>query len=117
GMQERAGVRPDMTTLGKIIGGGMPLAAYGGRRDIMQKVAPIGPVYQAGTLSGNPVAVSAALALLDRLAASVYERLEALGARLERGLVEGAKKANLEVCVQRVGSMITPFFTKGPVRS
>ena len=115
GMQERAGVRPDMTTLGKIIGGGMPLAAYGGRRDIMQKVAPLGPVYQAGTLSGNPVAVSAALALLKHLDAGVYDKLETLGARLERGLVEGAKEAGAEVCVQRVGSMITAFFTKGPV--
>jgi glutamate-1-semialdehyde 2,1-aminomutase len=114
-MQERAGIRPDMTTLGKIVGGGMPLAAYGGRRAIMEKIAPLGPVYQAGTLSGNPVAVSAALALLGRLDAGVYEKLEALGARLERGLVESAKKRNVEVCVQRVGSMITMFFTKGPV--
>ena len=117
GMQERAGIRPDMTCLGKIIGGGMPLAAYGGRRDIMEKVAPVGPVYQAGTLSGNPVAVSAALALLDRLDATVYEKLEALGARLEAGLLAGAAAAGVDVCVQRVGSMITPFFTKGPVRS
>ena len=117
GMQERAGLRPDLTCLGKIIGGGMPLAAYGGRRDIMSKVAPIGPVYQAGTLSGNPVAVSAALALLAHLKPEVYETLEKLGARLERGLNEGAKKAGLDVCVQRVGSMITPFFTKGPVKT
>ncbi|MBN9161722.1 MAG: glutamate-1-semialdehyde-2,1-aminomutase [Myxococcales bacterium 68-20] len=117
GMQERVKLRPDMTCLGKIVGGGMPLAAYGGRREIMQKVAPIGPVYQAGTLSGNPIAVSAALALLERLDAGVYEKLEALGARLERGFVEGAKKANVEICVQRVGSMITPFFTTGPIRS
>ena len=117
GMQERAKVRPDMTCLGKIVGGGMPLAAYGGRREIMQKVAPVGPVYQAGTLSGNPVAVSAALALLERLDDGVYAKLEALGARMEQGFVAAAKKANVEVCVQRVGSMITPFFTKGPVRS
>lgn len=117
GMQERAGVRPDMTCLGKIIGGGMPLAAYGGRREIMEKVAPLGPVYQAGTLSGNPVAVSAALACLSLLDAAVYEKLEALGARLEAGLVQGAKKAGVTVCVQRVGSMITPFFTDGPVRA
>ena len=117
GMQERANVRPDMTCLGKIVGGGLPLAAYGGRREIMQKVAPIGPVYQAGTLSGNPVAVSAALACLARLDDAVYTKLEALGARLEAGLVSGAKKSGLDVCVQRVGSMITPFFTKGPVRS
>src|SRR6185312_12865311 len=113
GMQERAKIRPDMTCLGKIIGGGMPLAAYGGRREIMQKVAPLGPVYQAGTLSGNPVAVSAALALLERLDASVYDKLESLGARLEAGLAAGAAKAGVEVCVQRVGSMITAFFTKG----
>jgi len=117
GMQERANVRPDMTCLGKIVGGGMPLAAYGGRREIMQKVAPVGPVYQAGTLSGNPVAVSAALALLERLDAAVYEKLEGLGARMEQGFVAAAKKANVDVCVQRVGSMITPFFTKGPIRS
>jgi glutamate-1-semialdehyde 2,1-aminomutase len=95
----------------------MPLAAYGGRREIMQKVAPIGPVYQAGTLSGNPVAVSAALACIQRLDAALYDRLEAMGEKLEAGFVAGAKKAGIDVCVQRVGSMITPFFTKGPVRS
>jgi len=117
GMQERAGIVPDMTCLGKIVGGGMPLAAYGGRREIMQKVAPLGPVYQAGTLSGNPVAVSAALALLERLDGGVYEKLEALGARLEKGLVAAAAKHGATACVQRVGSMITLFFTKGPVRS
>jgi glutamate-1-semialdehyde 2,1-aminomutase len=117
GMQERTNLRPDMTCLGKIVGGGMPLAAYGGRRDIMQKVAPLGPVYQAGTLSGNPIAVSAALALLERLDKSVYDKLESLGARLEKGLIEGAKKSNVTVCVQRVGSMLTPFFTQGPIHS
>jgi glutamate-1-semialdehyde 2,1-aminomutase len=117
GMQERAKIVPDMTTLGKIIGGGMPLAAYGGRRAIMEKVAPIGPVYQAGTLSGNPVAVSAALALIERLDASVYERLETLGARLEKGLTDACHVKEVDACVQRVGSMITLFFTKGPVKS
>ncbi len=117
GMQERAGVRPDMTTLGKIVGGGMPLAAYGGRREIMEKVAPLGPVYQAGTLSGNPVAVSAALALLGRLDEGVYATLEALGARLEAGMRASIEKHRVEACVQRVGSMITLFFTRGPVRS
>lgn len=117
GMQERAGLRPDMTCLGKIIGGGMPLAAYGGKRAIMEKIAPLGPVYQAGTLSGNPVAVSAALAMLERLDAGVYEKLESLGARLEKGLVDAAKKHGADVCVQRVGSMITLFFTPGPVKS
>jgi glutamate-1-semialdehyde 2,1-aminomutase len=117
GMQGRAGLTPDMTCLGKIIGGGMPLAAYGGKRAIMEKIAPLGPVYQAGTLSGNPVAVSAGLATLERLDAAVYDKLEHLGARLERGLVESAKKRGVDVCVQRVGSMITMFFTKGPVRT
>jgi glutamate-1-semialdehyde 2,1-aminomutase len=117
GMQGRTGLVPDLTCLGKIIGGGMPLAAYGGKRAIMEKIAPLGPVYQAGTLSGNPVAVSAGLATLERLDAAVYDKLEHLGARLERGLVESAKKRGVDVCVQRVGSMITMFFTKGPVRT
>ena len=117
GMQQRAGLRPDMTCLGKIIGGGMPLAAYGGKRAIMEKIAPLGPVYQAGTLSGNPVAVSAGLALLKALNAGVYEKLEHLGARLEDGLKASATKRNVEVCVQRVGSMITMFFTAGPVKT
>jgi glutamate-1-semialdehyde 2,1-aminomutase len=117
GMQGRAGLRPDMTCLGKIVGGGMPLAAYGGRRAIMEKVSPLGPVYQAGTLSGNPVAVSAALATLDRLDGVLYTRLEALGARLEEGLVAAIAKHKIAACVQRVGSMLTLFFTKGPVKS
>ncbi len=117
GMQERAGLKPDMTALGKIIGGGMPLAAYGGRRDIMQMVAPIGPVYQAGTLSGNPVCVSAALAQIAHLDAGVYATLEKLSARLEAGLVEALAATKTEGCVQRVGSMLTMFFTKGPVKN
>lgn len=117
GMQERVGLRPDMTCLGKIIGGGMPLAAYGGKRAIMEKIAPLGPVYQAGTLSGNPVAVSAGLAMLERLDASVYARLETLGARLEAGLMNAANRRGVDACVQRVGSMITMFFTKGPVKT
>ena len=86
GMQERAGIKPDMTCLGKIVGGGLPLAAYGGKRAIMEKVAPLGPVYQAGTLSGNPVAVSAALATIERLDPALYAKLEALSARLESGI-------------------------------
>ena len=116
GAQERFGLRPDLTCLGKVVGGGMPLAVYGGRADIMSRVAPLGPVYQAGTLSGNPLAVSAGLATLERLDAGVYERLEALGARLEAGLVRvlGGKRP---VTVQRVGSMITVFFHPGPIRS
>jgi glutamate-1-semialdehyde 2,1-aminomutase len=117
GMQERVGLRPDMTTLGKIAGGGMPLAAYGGRRAIMEKVAPLGPVYQAGTLSGNPVAVSAALAVLERLDGPLYARLEELSARLEAGLVQAIERRGAAACVQRVGSMLTLFFTRGPVRS
>jgi glutamate-1-semialdehyde 2,1-aminomutase len=117
GMQERAGVRPDMTCLGKVIGGGMPLAAYGGKRAIMEKVSPLGPVYQAGTLSGNPVAVSAGLATLERLDAHLYGRLEALGARLEAGLVKAIEERDANACVQRVGSMLTLFFRKGPIQS
>jgi glutamate-1-semialdehyde 2,1-aminomutase len=117
GMQERAGIRPDMTCLGKIVGGGMPLAAYGGKRAIMERVAPLGPVYQAGTLSGNPVAVSAALATLERLDDALYAKLEALGARLEQGLARAVARRGARACVQRVGSMITLFFTAGPVRS
>jgi glutamate-1-semialdehyde 2,1-aminomutase len=117
GMQARARLKPDMTCLGKIVGGGLPLAAYGGRRAIMETVAPLGPVYQAGTLSGNPVAVSAGLATLNRLDEALYVRLEALGSRLERGLVSAVQSSAVEACVQRVGSMITLFFTAGPVRS
>jgi glutamate-1-semialdehyde 2,1-aminomutase len=117
GAQERFGLRPDLTCLGKVVGGGMPLAVYGGRADIMGKIAPLGPVYQAGTLSGNPLAVSAGLATLQRLDASVYSRLEVLGARLEAGLVQAIQKSGRPITVQRVGSMITVFFAKGPIRS
>jgi glutamate-1-semialdehyde 2,1-aminomutase len=117
GMQGRVGLTPDMTCLGKVIGGGMPLAAYGGRREIMEQVAPLGPVYQAGTLSGNPVAVSAALATLDRLDLALYARLESLGARLEKGITGALAKNGVKGVVQRVGSMITLFFREGPVRS
>ena len=117
GYQGRVGLAPDMTCLGKIVGGGMPLAAYGGKRAIMEKVAPIGPVYQAGTLSGNPIAVSAGLATLALLEPALYEKLESLGARLEAGLVAAVKKTAAPACVQRIGSMITLFFTPGPVRS
>jgi glutamate-1-semialdehyde 2,1-aminomutase len=108
GAQELFGMRPDLTTLGKIIGGGLPLAAYGGRRDIMSKVAPAGPVYQAGTLSGNPVAVAAGLAMVRHLKAhpEVYARLEASSAKL-------ASAAPAGTTVNRAGSMITFFFTGG----
>ena len=110
GAQQRFNIRPDMTTVGKIIGGGLPMAAYGGRADIMKKVAPVGPVYQAGTLSGNPMAVAAGLAMLRYLIAhpEVYDVLEARGAQLTSWVPEG-------VTVNRVGSMFTFFFTSNPV--
>jgi glutamate-1-semialdehyde 2,1-aminomutase len=110
GAQQRYGIRPDLTTLGKVMGGGLPVGAYGGRRDIMSKVAPAGPVYQAGTLSGNPLAVAAGLAMLRHLKAhpEIYDRLETFGAQL-------AGSAPAGVTVNRVGSMFTFFFTDRPV--
>jgi len=117
GAQGLYGLKPDLTCLGKIVGGGMPLAAYGGRREIMEQVAPLGPVYQAGTLSGNPLAVAAALATLAQLDAALYARLEARGAELQHGLVEAIQASGVVACVQRVGSMITLFFHPGPVRN
>jgi len=116
GAQERYGIRPDMTCLGKIVGGGLPAAAYGGRADVMATVAPEGPVYQAGTLSGNPLAMAAGAAVLDRLCApGTYEALEAKSARLEVGLRDAARAAGATVTINRVGSMITVFFCAGPV--
>jgi glutamate-1-semialdehyde 2,1-aminomutase len=116
GAQELYGVEPDLTVLGKIAGGGLPLAAFGGRAEIMDELAPMGPVYQAGTLSGNPLATAAALATLQRLRdPSVYAGLEEAGARLEAGLRAAA--GNEAVCVQRVGAMATLFFHEGPVTS
>lgn len=116
GAQERFGVTPDLTVLGKILGGGFPAAAYGGRRDIMEMVAPAGPVYQAGTLSGNPVAVAAGIATLKALdRPGTYERLEALASRLEAGLRQAAQDAGVPATLNRVGSMMTTFFTTGPV--
>jgi glutamate-1-semialdehyde 2,1-aminomutase len=110
GAQERFGVLPDLTVLGKIVGGGLPLAAFGGRADVMERLAPAGDVYQAGTLSGNPLATAAGIAVLRRLREpDVYERLEELGARLEAGLAPYGT-------VQRVGAMATLFATDGPVR-
>jgi len=111
GAQERYGVLPDLTILGKIVGGGLPLAAFGGRADAMDALAPSGPVYQAGTLSGNPIATAAGLAVLRRLNdPSVYEELERRSARLEEGLAELGR-------VQRVGAMLTFFMTDRPVRN
>jgi glutamate-1-semialdehyde 2,1-aminomutase len=116
GAQERLGVIPDMTALGKIIGGGMPVGAYGGRADVMAKVSPAGPVYQAGTLSGNPLAMASGIATLDRLREpGFYERLEKLSARLAAGLAKGASDAGIPHTVPRVGSMLTLFFHPGPV--
>ncbi len=118
GAQERYGVRPDLTILGKIAGGGLPLAAFGGRADVMEHLAPSGAVYQAGTLSGNPLAVAAALVALRRLRdPAVYERLETAGARLEAGLREAAAGGAGAASVQRVGAMATLFFHPGPVRN
>jgi len=115
GAQGRFSIRPDMTCLGKIMGGGLPLGAYGGRADIMKVVAPDGPVYQAGTLSGNPLAMAAGLAMLDQLNVKSYERLEAMGGRLEAGLNAAIAKTGITACLQRVGSAFTLFFCAGPI--
>jgi glutamate-1-semialdehyde 2,1-aminomutase len=116
GAQARYGVLPDLVCLGKIIGGGLPIGAYGGRRELMAQMAPEGPVYQAGTLSGNPVAVAAGLAALSTLRDSpVYDDLELKGAWLARELSETAVREGAPVTVNRVGSMLTVFFTPGPV--
>jgi glutamate-1-semialdehyde 2,1-aminomutase len=108
--------QPDLTVLGKIVGGGFPVGAYGGRADVMKKVMPAGPVFQAGTLSGNPVAMAAGLATLQELRdTSPYARLDQLAGVLTDGLKEAARNAGLPHCVNRVGSMWTLFFTGGPV--
>lgn len=112
GAAARYGVRPDLVTLGKVIGGGLPVGAYGGRRDLMQQVSPVGPVYQAGTLSGNPLAMAAGIATLDVLAApGTYEALEKTAARLEAGLAAAVAEAGAPARVQRVGSMLSLFFS------
>jgi len=117
GAQGRYGVRPDLTTLGKVIGGGMPVGAYGGRREIMEQVSPDGPVYQAGTLSGNPLAMACGLATLEVLSApGAYERLEASGRRLAEGLREAASRHGVASQVHQAGSMLCAFFAEGPVR-
>jgi glutamate-1-semialdehyde 2,1-aminomutase len=110
GAQERYGIRPDLTILGKIIGGGLPVGAYGGRAELMRLVAPLGAVYQAGTLSGNPLAMMAGLATLHVLTAAVYMHLEEGGSRLERGLLRAAGSAGIRVRIARVGSLLTVFF-------
>ena len=126
GGQALFGVRPDLTTLGKRLGGGLPVGAYGGRKEIMQKVSPLGPVYQAGTLSGNPLAMASGAATLRALNKgltppkkvgrksfrSIYAYLDALGAKLEEGLREEAVRAGIPVVVNRFGSLLTVFFTE-----
>ena len=116
GAQVIFGVRPDLTCLGKIIGGGLPVGAYGGRADIMQMVAPAGPVYQAGTLSGNPVAMTAGLWALSRLTPKLYKDLAKRGSMLAAGLADAAREARVALQVNAFGSLVTPFFTTAPVR-
>jgi glutamate-1-semialdehyde 2,1-aminomutase len=116
GAQERLGVMPDLTILGKVIGGGLPAAAYGGAAVLMEQVAPAGPVYQAGTLAGNPLAVAAGLATLELLNAGAYRRLEAVTERLADGLRRAAADAGVALTVQSVPGLLTPFFSAGPVR-
>jgi glutamate-1-semialdehyde 2,1-aminomutase len=118
GAQELYNIHPDLTTLGKIIGGGLPVGAYGGRREIMDLVAPLGPMYQAGTLSGNPIAMAAGSAQLRHLTEhrqKIYPRLEKLSGELVEGVAAAAKDAGVTLCHNRVGSMFTWFFTPGPV--
>ena len=118
GAQELYGVRPDLTTLGKIIGGGLPCGAFGGRKDVMEFLAPLGPVYQAGTLSGNPLAMAAGIATLKHLMAhreAVYAGLEATSAAIADGVAALAREAGIAMTTNRVGSMFTWFFTDEPV--
>jgi glutamate-1-semialdehyde 2,1-aminomutase len=118
GAQELYNIQPDLTTMGKIIGGGLPVGAYGGRKEIMDLVAPLGPMYQAGTLSGNPLAMAAGCAMLKQLRdrkQEIYPRLEKLSADLVEGVAAAAKEAGVALCFNRVGSMFTWFFNKGPV--
>ena len=117
GAQVLYGIEPDLTCVGKVVGGGLPAAAYGGRRDLMERIAPAGPVYQAGTLSGNPLAMAAGLATLDVLARpGTWERAEAFARSVEEAIERRAGEAGVPVTVQRVGTMLTPFFGEAPVR-
>lgn len=117
GAQGRFGVMPDLTTLGKVIGGGIPVGAYGGSAELMDMIAPAGPVYQAGTFSGNPLAMTGGIATLDLLDAAAYEALENRGARLAAGLQSALRDTGVTGCVQRVGSMLTIFFGRKHVRN
>jgi glutamate-1-semialdehyde 2,1-aminomutase len=116
GAQQLWKVKPDLTCLGKIIGGGLPVGAYGGRADLMEYVSPAGPVYQAGTLSGNPLAMAAGLWSLENLSKPLYRRLAKLGAMLAIGLAEAARETGVPLLVNAHGSLLTPFFTSAPVR-
>ncbi|HEX4567391.1 MAG TPA: glutamate-1-semialdehyde 2,1-aminomutase [Vicinamibacterales bacterium] len=116
GAQQLFGIRPDLTCLGKIIGGGLPVGAYGGRAALMELVSPAGAVYQAGTLSGNPLAMTAGLWSLGELSPRLYRRLAALGAQLAAGLADAARDAGVPLQVNAFGSLVTPFFTAQPVR-
>jgi glutamate-1-semialdehyde 2,1-aminomutase len=116
GAQQIFGIKPDLTCLGKIIGGGLPVGAYGGRADLMSLVAPAGPVYQAGTLSGNPLAMTAGLWSLAQLSPKLYKHLAKLGARLAAGFADAAREAGVPMQVNAFGSLVTPFFTSQPVR-
>lgn len=115
GAQELYGIKPDLSCFGKVIGGGLPVGAFGGRREIMDHLAPLGPVYQAGTLSGNPLAMAAGLASLRLLSPQTYQRLDEAGAMLEKGMREIAARAKVPVTFNRVGSMFCGYFTQGPV--
>jgi glutamate-1-semialdehyde 2,1-aminomutase len=118
GAQERFGLRPDLTCFGKIIGGGLPVGAFGGRADIMDQLAPLGPVYQAGTLSGNPLAMAAGIAALEELSDGLaYAKLEELGAALENGMKAAAQAAGIAVQFNRIGSMFCGYFTAEPVHN
>ncbi len=118
GAQERFHITPDLTCFGKIIGGGLPVGAFGGRKDIMDMLAPVGPVYQAGTLSGNPLAMAAGIAALNLLTeGDCYAKLEHLGSLLENGMKENARRAGIPIQFNRVGSMFCTYFTDKPVRN
>jgi glutamate-1-semialdehyde 2,1-aminomutase len=117
GAQTLYGVTPDLSCFGKVIGGGLPVGAYGGRADLMDRVAPLGPVYQAGTLSGNPLAMRAGIEVLDLLSEpGTYEHLEAISGRLQADLTAAASAAGVPLRINRVGSMLTAFFSDEPVR-